>query len=82
MKRSYVKPAVYFENFQLSANIATGCGAIIKNPSSGTCGAPITGDTTVFIDKSICTIPVEDGSETANGMCYHVPTETNKLFNS
>ena len=27
MKKQYVKPELYFEDFELSANIATGCEA-------------------------------------------------------
>ena len=27
MKKTYVRPEVYFENFELSTNIATGCSA-------------------------------------------------------
>lgn len=83
MKKAYIKPQVYFEDFQLSASIAAGCEEIIKNQSQGTCGYVMTGGVTVFTDSvSGCTMPIEDGSSTANGLCYHVPFQTYNLFTS
>ena len=83
MKKAYIKPQVYFEDFQLSASIAAGCEVIIKNPSQGTCGYVMTEGVTVFTGNvSGCSMPIEDGSSTANGLCYHVPFQTYNLFTS
>ena len=83
MKKSYVKPQVFFEDFQLSASIAAGCEVRITNPSEGTCGYEVSGGMIVITENvSGCTTPIEDGSSTANGLCYHVPFQTYNLFTS
>lgn len=78
MKKTYVKPEVYFENFELSANIATGC-AISINHNVGSCWKGFEGfkDFNIFVDSYPCTtIPDEDG------FCYHSPTDANNIFTS
>lgn len=81
MKKEYMKPTIVFEDFTLSTNIAAGCDSIVGNPSQGTCGIPGTGGICIFsTPETGCNILFDDGSY--DGLCYHVPTEGNNLFNS
>lgn len=74
MKKAYVKPEVYFENFQLSANIAAGCGKPLEH-SMETC-QPVPG-TTLFTTNSSCAMTPDDA-----GLCYQTVTDENRLFTS
>lgn len=83
MKRAYVKPQILFENFALSTNIASGCGVISDLQSSGTCGYNFSGLMVFLSGLSGCgDIEIDPDMGDFNGICYHVPTETNSLFNS
>lgn len=82
MKKTYVKPQVYFEDFQLSASIAAGCAPETGiTHSQGVCGLKF-GPKTIFVEGvSGCTDGVPDDGQT--GYCYHNPTDTlKKLFAS
>ena len=50
MKKAYVKPEIYFESFELSANIATACPKATHTPSDNMCGVNIDGVGMVFLD--------------------------------
>ena len=82
MKKTYVKPQVYFEDFQLSASIAAGCapGTGIAH-SEGVCGFKF-GQLVIFLnDVDGCTDEVTADGE--HGFCYHNPTDALiKLFAS
>lgn len=77
MKKTYVKPEVYFENFELSANIATGCGRPLGHSKDGC--RDILGDfgrlNTIFVDG--CELDLQN-----HGYCYHVPSGDDMLFTS
>lgn len=81
MKKQYVKPELYFENFELSMNIAAGC-AIATQHADYVCPYTITSmNRTIFSSKeSGCTTLTQDGSE--YGLCYHNPAEGQNLFSS
>lgn len=85
MRKSYTKPQILFENFALSTNIASGCETISGLQAAGNCGFDFSG-LMVFVSKETgCSdIQVAPGGDDGefNGICYHVPTETNNLFNS
>lgn len=82
MKKVYRKPAIVFENFTLSTGIAGNCEVKTNTPSQMQCpygendyGYPI------FLDGvSACVSKVQDGNN--NTFCYHIPIESNTLFNS
>lgn len=76
MKKTYVKPEVYFESFELSASIADNCGKPL-NLIQDTC-RDIFGDyrNNVFSQGSC------DMNPDQLGFCYHVPLEGSKLFAS
>lgn len=72
MKRKYVKPELYFENFELSTSIAS-CDDIVKGPISF-------GGKTFFVEKYTCTPPNADNDE--GNICYHVSSPGHKMFAS
>lgn len=74
MKKTYVKPEVCFESFQLSANIATGCTDPL-NHTMETC-QPING-VQLFLDTSAC-----DSTPDENGLCYQTVTDATRIFTS
>lgn len=81
MKKAYSKPQILFEDFTLSTNIAAGCEVRVEGHSSGTCGYKMGGGIVVFVSAETgCNTHEPDGD--LNGLCYHVPIETNNLFNS
>ena len=79
MKKTYVKPEVCFESFQLSACIANTCGNPTNTPADYSCGVSYMGMTLFLDDISACTDKVEDGF---GGYCYHHPADNETLFNS
>ena len=80
MKKTYTKPELYFESFELSANIATGCGIITKTATQGICGYDQPGIGTLFVQKEAgCSYIGADGDYS---VCYDVPTGELKLFTS
>ena len=85
MKKSYVKPQVYFENFQLSASIAGDCEVIVKNQSKGTCGYKMSGDMVLFTTTdpvNVCATQIEDGNNSYKNLCYHGPYSDYNVFRS
>jgi hypothetical protein len=80
MKRTYTKPAAFFENYALSANIATACGNIITNATPGACGLYYPSIGYIFVSgQNLCTMAVYDGF---GNLCYDVPTGNNTIFTS
>ncbi len=78
MKKSYVKPQVYFESFQLSANIAGNC-KFITNHQKSSCGYQTTAGV-LFFDTmtAICDMPTQEGEK----YCYDNPVDEGRLFTS
>ena len=78
MKKTYVKPEVYFESFELSANIATGCEINI-NHTVGACWQGVEGfkDFNIFVESPSCATTPDE-----NDLCYHSPTDVNNIFTS
>ena len=82
MKKAYKKPELYFENFELSTSIATGCGVGYNHSNTNFSNARDCNffyDTDkVFLNTDNCTMTEFD----ENMFCYHVPTANNKVFSS
>lgn len=81
MKKSYVKPQVFFEDFQLSANIAGNC-AIKTWHAENACqwSKDVEGVGKVFISRELgCEYTGNDGDYS---VCYHIPVDESKLFTS
>ena len=83
MKKAYSTPDILFDSFSLSENIAnTTCTRNITGQYSGSCGLQF-GNRIVFTTSAVgCKFKIEDGSSMLDGLCYHIPTDDNKLFNS
>jgi len=82
MKKEYFTPEIIFDSFALGENIANvndGCNINLTTAYSGSCGLPFVGNVLFTITATGCKHPVQDGS---NGICYHVPIEGQRLFNS
>ena len=81
MKKTYCKPQISFEDFELSANIAATCGISVGPSDVEHCGLYIPGFGNIFFrDWQICTKKARvDGQYT---YCYHLPQEQWRLFNS
>lgn len=77
MKKTYTKPVVSFESFELSTSIAQTCA--VKSNFYDACSFDAPGMGSVFLDTTVCKFTPEDGEA---GICYHVPTDTTRLFNS
>lgn len=82
MKKVYAKPEIVFESFSMSTNIAGGCDTIINNHSYGNCAYVLRTGEMVFVAEypDVCKTVEADGDW--NGICYHVPVDTQNLFNS
>lgn len=89
MKKLYSKPAIVFEDFTLCTNIAAGC-EVTTNAVQNVCAYEVGRGsfakavfTTAISGCDYTEVVVEDdGSPSYNGICYHVPTESNNLFTS
>lgn len=84
MKKIYSKPEIMFDSFTLTTNIAAGCKHIIDTFANGSCGMFFPGAGNVFTTNvSGCSDkPVSPDGDQYGGICYHVPYEDSKLFNS
>lgn len=81
MKKAYVKPVLYFENFELNANIAASCANPIHVMARDVCGLVIYGIGTAFLD-TISGCKDYQANDGDFNTCYHNPTDTTNLFNS
>ena len=82
MKKTYVKPEVYFESFELNTSIAAGCGVRI-NSAEGVCNW-IPGVGSIFTEYPTCTYTADDNvsGNIEPDFCYHVPLDSKKVFTS
>ena len=83
MKKQYTAPEIFFEDFTLSQSIAGGCEVISNNHSANSCGIDW-GRFVVFNADlgNVCDRTPADTGGKYDGLCYHVPTDANNLFNS
>ena len=82
MKKEYFVPEIIFDSFTLNENIAATCSRNVTGQYSGNCGLQFGNKRIFTADSAGCVFKVEDGSPMFDSLCYHVPTEGNKLFNS
>lgn len=78
MKKQYVKPELYFENFELSTSIAT-CTAITTLLSKETSCAYNDGVEVIFLVGNDNCQTTDDGT---GKYCYDVPNGENTVFSS
>ncbi|MBQ4573076.1 MAG: hypothetical protein IJA80_07345 [Clostridia bacterium] len=77
MKKTYIKPQIAYESFQLSTSIASSCALLGSQQAQYVC--PVTDPDTGFsIFTELCDVVP------ANGMtpCYDVPSENWMVFSS
>ena len=79
MKKADTKPEIIFDDFSLATTIAAGCAVHNNLPSKSTCGYEYRPGLNVFVDSGVCNVEQPDGW---NGFCYHIPLDSNNLFNS
>ena len=90
MKKTYTKPQIVFESFQLTANIAGDCNTKPNIANEATCGYIDDNGWIIFQNSAVCNMPASavcidvqvgpDGKH--NGLCYHVPTGDMSVFTS
>lgn len=82
MKKIYSKPGIVYEDFSICTHIAKTCDVELGTFEQGDCGGFNVGTLNIFLDTSMqgCMIPVQDDG--LNGICYHVPINGARLFNS
>ena len=78
MKKTYAKPLIVFESFELATNIAATCPVVTRLQAYGGCGYGATKDEEIFV-SGVCRYTPPANYDT---VCYDVPTEYTKLFNS
>ena len=82
MKKVYSKPQIMFENFSLSTNIAAACEVRANTQSNfDSCGVDFSGDIVFATSTSGCKDKIDDYGQ-YNSICYHVPSDSNNIFNS
>ena len=87
MKKKYVKPAIMFESFMLSTNIASDCGDHAELLAADyACGKLFSNGKTVFMTgmfgcDHIQVVPDQDGDGQYGTFCYHIP-ESKTLISS
>ena len=85
MKKSYSRPDISFDDFSISVSIAN-CEIHVLGANAGQCAYEYDDGVRIFTSEVLgCLpqnggIPIEDSAN--NGFCYHVPIESNNLFNS
>lgn len=87
MKKEYTKPQIIIENFTLSTNLAADCEKPFTGIAQFVCAIASESNPgiTIFnanLDDSDCEYNGDGNKDTYDGFCYHVPTESNQLFNS
>ena len=85
MKKAYTTPDILFDSFALNENIANvnnNCTRNITNQYSGECGMQYGNKIVFTVSANGCRVKIEDGSAMFDGLCYHIPSGENKLFNS
>ena len=81
MKKLYSKPGIVYEDFSMCTHIAKTCDVELGTFAQGTCGGYSYGSFAVFLTDMIgCDIATDDSGD--NKICYHVPINGARLFNS
>lgn len=82
MKRKYNKPVIIFENFSLTRNIDNVCENEFGFYAQDICAVEGTGGINTFTNGEHSECNYYPSDDLHDGLCYHVPVETNNLFNS
>lgn len=85
MKKAYSRPEIAFESFSLSENIAvssSNCSRKVELLQDGICGYQFGNKVVFTMTTEGCRVKITDGNPLFDGLCYHIPNDDNKLFNS
>lgn len=77
MKKTYEKPLLYKESFEMADVISAACEIQVEH-QQGQCGYN-NGDGIILFISGVCSWAEQDGY---NGMCYYIPIESSKIFTS
>ena len=78
--RTYSRPDILFDSFSMCSAIASTCEAS-ANFARDVCGVEMTPSISLFLEGVTgCSWIVKE--EEYDGLCYHVPFDTNNVFNS
>lgn len=81
MKKLYSKPGIVYEDFSICTHIAKTCDVELGTFEQNDCGGYQYGRYWIFLDGVTgCEDTVDDNGY--NGICYHVPINGARLFNS
>ena len=82
MKKIYSKPGIVYEDFSLCTHVAKTCDVELGTLNQGECGGYNLGSMNIFMHggQAGCEYEIED--DVSNGICYHVPINGLRLFNS
>lgn len=78
MKKTYTKPKMFFESFELSTSVAANCSGAVANQQMYSCGIQI-GEGVLFVDRNVCTIldNIFPNQYAEDQPCYDISQNTN-----
>ena len=83
MKKKYMKPQIYIEDFSMSTTFAGDCNVIISNHTENICAYIDRSGNYVFTsDLAAICVDIQQADGSNDGICYHNPYDSNNLFNS
>ena len=77
MKKTYTRPEINFDCFEITSNIASSCQYHPEVSDGNTCGYTIHGRTIFVSTNAGCKYVSPDGQY---GICYYVPTADSNVF--
>lgn len=78
MKKEYIKPKAYIEDFQITQFVAGDCIIKTKTYHRNTCAVDLGGVLgTVFVEKPTCQTVSQDEK-----LCYHIAVNGDSYFGS
>ncbi len=80
MKKTYIKPQIVFDSFELTTSIAAGCSFLSTNQDPYVCAIldPELGFT-IFSTRPTCDSTPPGGNDS---ICYHVPVADVSVYTS
>lgn len=78
MKKTYNKPQIVFESFEINTSIAAGCMYLTDTKSDSNSCSYTDNGVTIFTGENACGMD----DTTADAFCQHVPTDAYVIFNS
>ncbi len=80
MKKTYNKPQIVFESFELTTSISAGCSYIVTNSADTSNCSYHDAQQDITLFAAHC--GWDEDEVNTSGVCYHVPSANYDLFNS